>query len=186
MLLGGLWHGANWTFVCWGGLHGIYLIVNHGWDVIASRASIVARLRATYFWRIAAWFLTFIAVVIGWVFFRSPDFSTAIHLLNGMAGATERFCRTHCFRCLSRLRSALSAIGITFGFGSGATFVSTYLWVLRYSLSLWRCRIHKSCWRGLALHSAVGVGRTPRQFFTAAGRFHLAGRLHLEQSPSSA
>jgi alginate O-acetyltransferase complex protein AlgI len=31
MLLGGLWHGAGWTFVVWGGLHGIYLVVNHGW-----------------------------------------------------------------------------------------------------------------------------------------------------------
>jgi alginate O-acetyltransferase complex protein AlgI len=31
MLLGGLWHGASWTFVVWGGLHGIYLMVNHAW-----------------------------------------------------------------------------------------------------------------------------------------------------------
>ena len=32
MLLGGLWHGASWTFVIWGGLHGAYLVVNHGWQ----------------------------------------------------------------------------------------------------------------------------------------------------------
>jgi hypothetical protein len=32
MLLGGLWHGAGWKFVAWGGLHGFYLIVNHGWE----------------------------------------------------------------------------------------------------------------------------------------------------------
>ena len=31
MLLGGLWHGAGWNFVIWGGLHGIYLVINHGW-----------------------------------------------------------------------------------------------------------------------------------------------------------
>ena len=31
MLIGGLWHGANWTFVAWGGLHGMFLLVNHAW-----------------------------------------------------------------------------------------------------------------------------------------------------------
>ena len=34
MLLGGLWHGAGWTFVIWGGLHGLYLVVNHAWHAL--------------------------------------------------------------------------------------------------------------------------------------------------------
>src|SRR6202012_6292790 len=37
MLLGGLWHGANWTFLCWGGLHGLYLIANHAWHAARRR-----------------------------------------------------------------------------------------------------------------------------------------------------
>jgi len=129
MLLGGLWHGANWTFVCWGGLHGIYLMTNHGWDAIAGRVSFIARLRATFCWRIIAWLLTFIAVVIGWVFFRSPDFTTAVHLLNGMTGGNGAVLPNALLSLPEPLRYALSSLGIRFGFGSGATFVSTYLWV---------------------------------------------------------
>ena len=37
MLLGGLWHGAGWTFVVWGGLHGIYLVINHVWHALRRR-----------------------------------------------------------------------------------------------------------------------------------------------------
>ena len=37
MLLGGLWHGAAWTFVAWGALHGLYLVVNHGWRAVRAR-----------------------------------------------------------------------------------------------------------------------------------------------------
>src|SRR5437016_12464491 len=39
MLLGGLWHGASWTFVVWGGLHGIYLALNHAWRFLRDRVA---------------------------------------------------------------------------------------------------------------------------------------------------
>jgi alginate O-acetyltransferase complex protein AlgI len=85
MLLGGLWHGAAWTFVFWGGLHGAYLAVNHFW-----RRNVAERLPL---WLLrglvpAFWLLTFLAVVVGWVFFRSPSFAAAINILEGMAGQT--------------------------------------------------------------------------------------------------
>lgn len=75
MLLGGLWHGAAWTFVVWGGLHGVYLIMNHAWQ----RAGL-------YMPRVIGWIVTFVAVVVGWVFFRAPDIPTAVVMLKGMAG----------------------------------------------------------------------------------------------------
>jgi D-alanyl-lipoteichoic acid acyltransferase DltB (MBOAT superfamily) len=82
MLLGGLWHGAAWTFVIWGGLHGLYLMINHAWTSMRrtseTRASAAARFVAVA--------LTFTGVVIGWVFFRSPDLTTAWHMLRGMVG----------------------------------------------------------------------------------------------------
>ncbi|MBF0165732.1 MAG: MBOAT family protein [Magnetococcales bacterium] len=80
MLLGGLWHGAGWTFVLWGGLHGLYLVVNHGWRYLfgADGASLV--------WRLLWGWVTFIAVVFAWVPFRAPDFDTAIHMFAGMLG----------------------------------------------------------------------------------------------------
>jgi alginate O-acetyltransferase complex protein AlgI len=85
MLLGGLWHGANWTFVVWGGLHGIYLIINHAWRAILERAAIPALVSP----RIGTLFsgsLTFLAVVVAWVFFRSENFPTTLVMLKGMAG----------------------------------------------------------------------------------------------------
>jgi len=82
MLIGGLWHGAEWTFVFWGGLHGFYLVVNHGWRLIRSRLTTAALPGE----RALGTLVTFIAVVIGWVFFRAVDFTSAVSILAGMAG----------------------------------------------------------------------------------------------------
>ena len=75
MLLGGLWHGAAWTFVVWGGLHGSYLIVHRLWSRIGWRP--LVRWRATTAWRWMARILLFHAVCVGWVFFRSSSFDLA-------------------------------------------------------------------------------------------------------------
>ena len=75
MLLGGLWHGAAWTFVAWGGLHGAGLAANHLW----TRAGM--RMPA---W--IGWLVTMLFVIVGWVLFRAPDFATAWHILGSMAG----------------------------------------------------------------------------------------------------
>lgn len=83
MLLGGLWHGANWTFVVWGGLHGVYLVINHAIHGALPRP-LHRRLAAFPPWRAAAWALTFVAVVIAWVFFRAADLGTALGLFHVM------------------------------------------------------------------------------------------------------
>ena len=80
MLLGGLWHGAGWTFVIWGALHGTYLCVNHAWLAHRKRTG-----RAPLPKPLAV-LLTFIAVVIGWVFFRAHDFESAGRMLASMFG----------------------------------------------------------------------------------------------------
>lgn len=77
MLLGGLWHGAGWTFIIWGGLHGFYLTINHLWQERFPQAQAV-------WFRFVGAILTFIAVVIGWVFFRSETLSGAWHLMHCM------------------------------------------------------------------------------------------------------
>ena len=83
MLLGGLWHGAGWTFVIWGALHGSYLLINHAWREVKARLGWGngGRLAA-----LGAGALTFLAVVVGWVFFRADSFSSALTMLQGMAG----------------------------------------------------------------------------------------------------
>ncbi len=84
MLLGGLWHGAAWTFVIWGGLHGIYLCVNHAWRSL--RSWLVADRPAGRWERGLAWFATFMAVVVAWVFFRAETLQGALSMLDGMVG----------------------------------------------------------------------------------------------------
>ena len=130
MLLGGLWHGANWTFVCWGGLHGSYLMINHGWKALAERNSGLGRLRASHLWRVFAPVLTFLAVVVGWVFFRSPDFVTGTNLLAGMCGLHGTTIPNGLLFLLRPLRGDLAYLGITFGMGSASTLIATYVWVV--------------------------------------------------------
>ena len=81
MTLGGLWHGANWTFIAWGAFHGVLLAINHAWR---TRARESARRRALG--RFAGWLATFIAFVIGMVFFRAADIGAAAAMLKAMAG----------------------------------------------------------------------------------------------------
>lgn len=73
MLVGGLWHGAAWTFVAWGFIHGAALVVNHqlrGFRVIQ-------RLRNFRIFSVVSWAATMAVVVLAWALFRSPDFHTA-------------------------------------------------------------------------------------------------------------
>jgi alginate O-acetyltransferase complex protein AlgI len=80
MFLGGLWHGASWTFVVWGLLHGFYLVVEH---LLRQNFPDVAWVK-TGLGRFGLGILTFLLISLAWVFFRSSDFSTAWLLLGSL------------------------------------------------------------------------------------------------------
>lgn len=82
MVLGGLWHGAGWTFLVWGALHGAFLLVNHAWAEWKGSAP----LRARRWWPALSWGLTFLCVVFAWVPFRADSLQTALRLWEAMAG----------------------------------------------------------------------------------------------------
>jgi len=84
MLLGGLWHGASWTFVAWGALHGALLMLHKGWGTLLSRIAWAGRAQETAGYRVIAWAATMLAVMIGWVFFRAADFGAAAAVLSRM------------------------------------------------------------------------------------------------------
>lgn len=86
MLLGGLWHGASWTFVIWGGLHGLYLIGERAIKMVLPDSA-VWRLKPIKF--ILA-LLTFALVCITWVFFRAATFGQAFELVGVMLGRTHQ------------------------------------------------------------------------------------------------
>lgn len=81
MLIGGLWHGAAWTFVLWGGLHGLGLAINHVWRESLGRH-----------YRLPAWLglgLTFAFVVLAWVPFRATSFSATLLVWQSMFGLSD-------------------------------------------------------------------------------------------------
>jgi len=84
MLLGGFWHGAGWTFVVWGALHGFYLALNHGWRALRARLGLADSYGRSG--RFAAGAVTFLAVVVAWVFFRAADVTAATAMLKAMTG----------------------------------------------------------------------------------------------------
>jgi alginate O-acetyltransferase complex protein AlgI len=128
MLLGGLWHGAGWTFVFWGGLHGFYLIVNHAWSALRERMGRDPR-RATPGGRLAGRTVTFIAVVVAWVFFRASTLEDAFAILRGMAGANGASLPASLAPYLGPMRGVLERVGVAFHLGGGARFVSEYVWI---------------------------------------------------------
>lgn len=102
MLIGGLWHGANWTFVAWGGLHGLYLWVEKAIrdtrtkrlgvfpetapPTVVATASLGPDLTSKSPGGFLSALLTFLLICITWVFFRSATFSGAWNILRSMSG----------------------------------------------------------------------------------------------------
>ena len=76
MMLGGLWHGAGWTFLIRGFLHGSYLCAHYAWRAGPGRAIQVPDA--------VGWVLTFLSVMVAWVFFRATDLPAALHMLHAM------------------------------------------------------------------------------------------------------
>jgi D-alanyl-lipoteichoic acid acyltransferase DltB (MBOAT superfamily) len=126
MVLGGLWHGAGWTFVLWGALHGIYLVVNHAWLAVKPNLPLPSWPRIN---TVCAVLITFVAVCFAWVYFRAPDLAAANRIVLGMIGAHGVGLPAAIGDRLGTLRPALESLGVHFYLGGGGRFVQTYLWV---------------------------------------------------------
>ena len=124
MLLGGLWHGAGWNFVIWGGLHGLFLILNHIWRICAGRLPL--RLPAPLA-RMLGVALTFACVVFAWAYFRSPDLPTANRLVLGMLGGFGAALPESLLSLLGPARPWLEHAGIAAYLGGGTQFLETWV-----------------------------------------------------------
>ncbi len=129
MLLGGLWHGAGWTFVVWGGLHGFFLVVNQSWRRLRSGPDGGRMQGGSKIGRISGWFLTFVSVVVGWVFFRATSFDGALNILAGMAGLNGISLPIGIGIQLGALKTGLENLGVSFVSESGSHFVLMYFWI---------------------------------------------------------
>ena len=112
MLLGGLWHGANWTFVFWGGLHGLFLVVNHAWRKLRKILGWTAG--SSRLGRGMARLCTFFAVVVSWVFFRAENIDAAWSMIFAMAGFNGIVLPEKFFFLLGPAGPLLSELGVQF------------------------------------------------------------------------
>ncbi|MES9941058.1 MAG: MBOAT family O-acyltransferase [Candidatus Thiodiazotropha sp. 6PLUC1] len=87
MLLGGLWHGSSWNFVLWGMLHGLALASHKMWILLTMNVS--DRIKEHYFYKVFAWGLTCIFLLLTWIPFRCRDFDQTISYLKGLMGNTS-------------------------------------------------------------------------------------------------
>ena len=89
MLLGGLWHGANWTFVVWGGLHGLYLVGHRLLNQLVADLGFADNSPTRRWLSLSGMPITFLLVLVTWVFFRAASFTDAWHILTAMAGGSS-------------------------------------------------------------------------------------------------
>lgn len=120
MVLGGLWHGAGWTFVVWGMLHGAYLMLNHAWR------SLFPKPIDRWWSRLAARALTLLAVMVAWIFFRADSFTGASRILSSMTNLPHAM-----GALLGPLSAPLAALGVRFEGG--------YLGDKHLALAMWAC-----------------------------------------------
>jgi alginate O-acetyltransferase complex protein AlgI len=126
MILGGLWHGAAWTFVVWGALHGFYLLVNHAWRSLGVKLP-----------RALATAITFLCCVIAWVFFRAESLSSAWRILRGMAGLNGFELDQHHRSYFGPFAPVLEHAGIVFKQGAGVSLVNLVLVLGCLGICLW-------------------------------------------------
>ena len=110
MLLGGLWHGAGYNFIIWGGLHGLYLIINHSWRYFKNINKINKKIY-NWFGRI----LTFLSVSYAWVYFRSDSLESATNFSNSLFGLNGIILPTHYSDLFNGFLSNLEQVGVEFG-----------------------------------------------------------------------
>ena len=87
MLIGGIWHGAGWTFLVWGGIHGIGLIINHLWKILSEKFHVLQKVKKTFFWSFSSSCITLIFVFLAWILFRSENWKGVSMMFRGLSGS---------------------------------------------------------------------------------------------------
>lgn len=103
MLLGGLWHGASWTFILWGAIHGAGLLVNHIWGRFKIRIPLA---------KPVGWLLTFALIVVAWVLFRADSLAAAGRMYSSMFGANGILVSTFLAPFMEPYAEFFQALGI--------------------------------------------------------------------------
>lgn len=111
MLLGGLWHGAGWTYILWGGLHGIYLVGYHAWQSLKGS---IGGFPSNAGSRCLARLTTLLGVTLAWVLFRSANLNTALSFYGSLFGANGFILPQPNFEIAAQMTMTLALLAVTF------------------------------------------------------------------------
>jgi D-alanyl-lipoteichoic acid acyltransferase DltB (MBOAT superfamily) len=115
-IVGGFWHGAGWTFIFWGFLHGSALVIHRVWKNLGFRMN-----------SILAWFITFNFINISWVFFRAKEWDDALKVLGGMFGGNGVVLSEKYFKILSSFQDSIITFGSAYEHINGKSQTTTYI-----------------------------------------------------------
>lgn len=132
MVIGGFWHGAAWTFVLWGALHGIGLVINHLWRACWPGAKEPCACR-----HLVGMTITFLFVALAWVPFRAEDFPTTLNMFAGLAGLNGIVLPETYFRYLGPLAPWLAEQGVRFEAGYLFLGLPQLGWLAALLLIVW-------------------------------------------------
>jgi D-alanyl-lipoteichoic acid acyltransferase DltB (MBOAT superfamily) len=124
-ILGGLWHGAGWTFVFWGFLHGLALVIHRVWNELGFKMN-----------KILAWFITFNFINISWVFFRAKEWDDALKVLGSMFSLDYVVLPS----ALASKLSFLDNYGV--GFGYWLDHIQGTIWTMVWLVSIFAITIY--------------------------------------------
>jgi alginate O-acetyltransferase complex protein AlgI len=108
MTIAGLWHGGGWTFIIWGTLHGLYLVINHVYR------RIIKAKHSTRVSTLVSILVTFIAVTIAWVFFRADSVSSGLSIIMSMVGVNGFHLPVTYLGALGPIGEVLNQLGVSF------------------------------------------------------------------------
>jgi alginate O-acetyltransferase complex protein AlgI len=131
MFVSGLWHGAGYGFVIWGVLHGFYLTINHAWRLVRPRLWSDTLSYDRFMWPVG-WLLTFTAVVVAMILFRSPTLTSAIDLLKGLIARNGVALPQAIYDHSSSLTILFHRLGVTAmnsELWGGHEFVNAAMWI---------------------------------------------------------
>jgi D-alanyl-lipoteichoic acid acyltransferase DltB (MBOAT superfamily) len=131
MCVSGLWHGAGYTFIFWGFLHGIFLTINHLWRLFARR-SWPDRPRYQRIMAPVGFIITFLCVVTAMVYFKSPTMASAWNIVQGMAGLHGITIPPTAFQRLGPLAGWIRDVGVGLG-AADDIFFKLWEWILALS-----------------------------------------------------
>ncbi|MEG3618584.1 MBOAT family O-acyltransferase [Magnetovibrio sp. PR-2] len=115
MGLGGLWHGAGWTFVLWGLAHGAFLTINHFWHRVLRALGLSDRVEASKLASAAGLVLTFVCVALTWTLFRAESMMGVESMFRALVAFNQIVLPHHYQAALSSLTPVLDALGVVYG-----------------------------------------------------------------------